>query len=72
MDEPEAAAKPRLCLGSTRIAASGSRSIRFGDRGSHSAGTYTMSRASASSELLIFSRDNAVFVIPVVPDSTPE
>lgn len=35
------------------------------------AGTYTVSRASSSSELLISSRDNGVFVIPVVQDSTP-
>jgi hypothetical protein len=35
------------------------------------AGTYTVSRASSGSELLISSRDNGVFVIPVVQDSTP-
>jgi hypothetical protein len=35
------------------------------------AGTYTVSRVSSGSELLIYSRDNGVFVIPVVQDSTP-
>jgi hypothetical protein len=35
------------------------------------AGTYTVSRGSSGSELLISSRDNGVFVIPVVQDSTP-
>jgi hypothetical protein len=35
------------------------------------AGTYTVSRGSSGSELLISSRDNGVFVIPVVLDSTP-
>jgi hypothetical protein len=35
------------------------------------AGTYTVSRVSSGSELLISSRDSGVFVIPVVSDSTP-
>jgi len=35
------------------------------------AGTYTVSRVSSGSELLISSRDSGVFVIPVVRDSTP-
>ncbi len=35
------------------------------------AGTYTVSRVSSGSELLISSGDSGVFVIPVVNDSTP-
>jgi hypothetical protein len=35
------------------------------------AGTYIVSRGSSGSELLISSRDNGVFVIPVAQDSTP-
>jgi hypothetical protein len=35
------------------------------------AGTYTVSRGSSGSELLISSRDNGVFVIPVVKNDTP-
>jgi hypothetical protein len=35
------------------------------------AGTYTVSRESSGSELLISGRDNGVFVIPVLKDDTP-